>query len=312
MKYLCLFMTFVFLGCEQIIEIDPPEYNPEPVVTGLFSTDSVWTIKVHRSLGITVRQDATIQYIPDASVRITNDLGMVDVLEYQGNGDYVSSAGTIPIPNVRYTLHVDIPEETRLHATATAPPRVEIANYSFEHIGTTSAPDPFTDQIYRLMVKFSDVPGPSFYRVGVYRYEKNQYSSLDPSFLKKDSFYVQLGVDLSQSTGWACGYVEAVRPEPTSSNAGGTCDESVIIDNAFDGESYSWTGIIVIPLSTGRRELILLLSSLSQDYFEYIRTQSENYFFNPLSEPVQVHSNIEGGLGVFAGYTNTTLILPFD
>ena len=58
------------------------------------------------------------------------------------------------------------------------------------------------------------------------------------------------------------------------------------------------------------RDLLLLLSSLSEDYFEYQRTLSEQVLSGPFVEPQGVYSNIEGGLGIFAGYTNTSLLLP--
>lgn len=54
----------------------------------------------------------------------------------------------------------------------------------------------------------------------------------------------------------------------------------------------------------------LLLTSYSNDYVEYARTLLENQETGLFFEPFSVYSNIDGGLGIFAGYTNTTLILP--
>ncbi|MXW15612.1 MAG: DUF4249 family protein [Rhodothermaceae bacterium] len=62
----------------------------------------------------------------------------------------------------------------------------------------------------------------------------------------------------------------------------------------------------------GRKELRLILSSLSEDYYRYRHSLERNVSYDPLiEEPFPMYSNVSGGLGVFAGYTNTTLILPF-
>ena len=64
-------------------------------------------------------------------------------------------------------------------------------------------------------------------------------------------------------------------------------------------------------IDSGERNCVLVLSSLSEDYYRYIQSLQRNLSFDPLiEEPFPVYSNVSGGLGVFAGYTNTTLVLP--
>src|SRR5690606_17271812 len=48
----------------------------------------------------------------------------------------------------------------------------------------------------------------------------------------------------------------------------------------------------------------LRLGHLSEDYYRYLRSQElqEATEEHPFAEPVIVHSNIEGGVGIFAGY----------
>ncbi|MDE2770739.1 MAG: DUF4249 family protein [Bacteroidota bacterium] len=67
-----------------------------------------------------------------------------------------------------------------------------------------------------------------------------------------------------------------------------------------------------MPDELGRKELRLIISSLSEDYYKYLQSLERNVLYDPLTEePFPVYSNVSGGLGVFAGYTNTYLVLPF-
>ncbi|MXW15613.1 MAG: DUF4249 domain-containing protein [Rhodothermaceae bacterium] len=309
MKYPLSLLILLCLGCETIIEVDPPEYDSEPVVTSFFSPDSAWSLTMHRSLGATVKRDATREYIPDASVMIMDGSNTVDILNYHGNGRYVSSTGELPTDGIMYTLHVDFPSYTSMQAVSVAPPPAVISDYSIEALPSSEA-DPSSRSRYQLRIAFSDTPGTNFYRIGVYRRVRNY--SFDAT--DTDSVYAPIFFD-GLTPGWSCGYSsdeEVVDPiDGIVSNI--LCEEFVVIDRRFDGKDYSWHGTTPkLSDENGRKELRLILSSLSEDYYRYRHSLERNVSYDPLiEEPFPMYSNVSGGLGVFAGYTNTTLILPF-
>ncbi len=305
MKYLSLFLIFVCLGCETVIEINPPEYTPEPVATSFFSPDSVWSMTLHRSLGINAKGDTSTEYITDASVRIMDGSNMIEALNYVGNGEYRANKGRLPASSTKYTLHVDLPGATSIQATSTAPPPVPFSDYSIEKVGEGFFRD---DTIYRLKAVFKDEPNPNFYQIGIYQYVESQFPEMD-------SLYDRQSVN-ELHPGWACGYVAAAETEIDIEGGGmtggcGGLDAIVVTDRNFDGGTYPWSATVEVSEGWGRSELLLVLSSLSEEYFEYQRTLEHNLFLDPLlDEPINVYSNVSGGLGVFAGYTNTSVILP--
>ena len=305
MKYPLPLLILFFWGCETIVEVPPPEYDPEPVATGFFSPDSTWSVTMHRSLGITVKRDATHEYISDASVRIMDGSNMVDILNYQENGRYISSTGELPSYGTPYTLHVDFLGNASIQATSTAPSPVVISDYSIEYQPPEF--DIIPSSRYQLRIVFSDTPGMNFYRIGVYRRVRNQYANdeIDP-----DSVYRTIEFD-GLTPGWSCGYFDDVDPIDPGGTSG-TCKEFVVTDRLFDGKDYSWSGTTRnLADEIGRKELRLIISSLSEDYYKYLLSLERNVFHDPLTqEPFPVYSNMTGGLGVFAGYTNTNLILP--
>ena len=316
MRILLSLFILICLGCETIIEVDAPEYDSEPVVTSFFSPDTTWSVTLHQSLGANIRQDVTRQYIADATAKIFQGSNMVDNLSYVGKGEYVSTTGVGPAMGVMYTLEVDFPSKPSIEAISMAPLSIEISDYSIESLPPSSdIPPDFTDGLsrYQLRVVFSDRAGPNYYRIGVYRYGFNWYGREDAD---PDSVYRRMWFD-DYSAGWSCGYENDFVFDPLdgSGAAGGEsfCDEEfVVTDRFFDGKSYSWSGTTRdLAIDAGRNELLLIISSLSEDYYEYLKTLERNEFYDPLTEePFPMYTNVNGGLGVFAGYTNTRLVFP--
>jgi len=98
-------------------------------------------------------------------------------------------------------------------------------------------------------------------------------------------------------------------------------------DQLFDGKTYELktrayfqkTKSIIKPNTSKpttigvdtitRQELIVVLQSISESYYHYLKTiaanQSGEDFF---SEPVQIYSNIQNGLGILGSYTSSSKV----
>ena len=310
MRYLSALVLMACISCESVVDFDPPEYNTELVATSHFSPDSIWSVAVHRSLGIGIKEDASRQYFDGATVMILDGAGIVDSLIYRGTGRYRSVANKYPLSETRYTLRVDAPGESGLEAISAAPPPPLITDYSIELLGQTGEIGLYREGVYRLRIRFADASGPNFYRLGIYRYRANQDRVIDEN--APDSVYRIQHVE-TEDPGWYCNYIDAFQATLEFSSNGDYCYEAIVTDRLFDGREKSWTATLNLESGDavgGRDELLLLLSSLSEDYFEYHRTLNEQVLSDPFVEPQRVYSNVEGGLGIFAGYTNTSLLLP--
>ncbi len=312
-----LFSLFVVLslGCETIVEIDAPEYDSKPVVTSFFTPDTPWSVTLHQSLGANEKLDVATEFITDATVKILNGSSTIDILRYGGKGKYMSSSGVEPLEGMMYTLRVDFPKKPSIEAVSMAPLSVDISDYSIESLPPSSEFIDLIDDLsrYQLRVVFSDRTGLNYYRIGIYRYRSVfRREETDP-----DSIYQRLTLN-DYNLGWSCGYVDDIDVAVDPVNGGGgsigqiACEEFVVTDRLFDGKSYSWSGITYnLSRNSGRNELLLIISSLSEDYYEYLKSLERNEFYDPLiEEPFPMYSNVNDGLGVFAGYTNTRLIFP--
>ena len=76
------------------------------------------------------------------------------------------------------------------------------------------------------------------------------------------------------------------------------------IENAYNQQG----DIIRVPGDTfGVHTLHVLLRTTTEEYYNYNYTRDlqASVESNPFAQPVQVFDNIEGGLGIFAGYSQT-------
>ncbi len=209
-----------------------------------------------------------------------------------------------------YTLRADFISYASIEAVSAVPPPVIISDYSIELLPSTPSTHPFPESNYQIKITFSDTPDMNnYYRIGAYRRIRDRRIGS----IESDSVYEAVSFE-GLNLGWSCGYSDEEVNDPIDGiSVFVLCDEYVVTDRRFDGEDYSWSGTTYGNVSNrfGRKELRLVLSSLSEDYYRYIQSLQRNLSFDPLiEEPFPVYSNVSGGLGVFAGYTNTTLVLP--
>ena len=313
-RLLCALLLLTWMACETVVEIDPPAYEPELVVTSYFAPDSLWSAAIHRSLSVGVSQDPSAQYVETATVTILSGSDIVDTLRYAGRGRYVSNTERYPVAGKPYTLRAQAPGMTTAQAVSTAPEPTPISEISFENLGLISPDVPIAREYkFRLRFRLEDPPGRNFYRFGVYKFGESYFADQYPDLNLPDSVYWPIPVDAGDVS-WFCGYSEAYRGTPTTGCPGCTCDDSALTDQLFDGQSYQVSVTFSLyPSSQGnaRNEILLLVSTLSEDFFEIKRALEEHFNQNAaFSAPQDIYSNVNGGLGVFAGYSNTAVILP--
>jgi len=77
--------------------------------------------------------------------------------------------------------------------------------------------------------------------------------------------------------------------------------DAFFTDDAFSGESISLELSASYPSSPTAIQYV----SCTEEYYLYKLTLQNFYENNgnPFAQPVQIYSNIEGGLGIFAGYS---------
>ncbi|QDK77350.1 DUF4249 domain-containing protein [Spirosoma sp. KCTC 42546] len=295
----------VLLGCTSLRnEVDPSQLGlaaPKLVVSGFFCPqDTVLTVKVTRSntvVGDSISLLQTGNNITDAMVTLSEGDRSV-VLPYtninpgsdSSQSFYGISARRLPIIAGRtYKLTVVTATGQRATSTCTIPQAVDPTSIKFDSL--TETQNRRQTERYFVTVRWKDPAGQtnSYQVAGIFRYttaanvREERYNSL--SFDDENrGLFPDAGVDGTQ--------MESGRAFLTANSSTGNLQTSF----------YSQYNTATVTVN---------LLSVDQSYYRYqeaiIRQRRSRN--NPFAEPVLIPSNIEGGLGCFAGYNNATLTM---
>ncbi len=282
-------------GCETVVDLDIPSYEPRLAVYGFFSPDNAWDITLYRSAAPAEAVAAEDLVIADAVVVVSGQQGR-DTLQAVAPGRYRSSLK--PSVGEEYGLEIEAPGFDPVRALGSTPERPQVGTPRIDPIGT----DIFTKR-FRIVFTVDDPTGANYYRVGLFRdashhgreWSPISFSSTDPAFRYSPDLVGALDLE----------------------GGHGHYQIAYFNDDLFEGGSRTFELFVDLYL-TGRGNAIppadLVVTSMSESYFEYHRTlelQRYNHG-DPLAEPVGLFSNIEGGVGVFGGYANRVHVLQFD
>lgn len=335
---LCL-LALCLIACETAVEVDVPRYPAQLTVNSSFTPDSVWRVELTSNRYIL--DNAPFAAITDAEVQVAGPDGASIPLTYQGDNPYTGNSiyradGSLPRTNTPYTLRVSHPTLGSLtaHGQISDSPvpiqnvfwdTTDVRTDAYTPAGrvtygvTVALDDPPEENYYSLSILFTDAPvgerdidrdgNPEYVTVDFYRgfvgiqsddpIVDNPFLGSRAELLFKDvSFngrqYV-LKLYMTQAFGLTNGrYLDSFIPfGPFSS------------PYAYD--VYDEVGnLLYLKGSIGYRyRLYAVLRAVTEEYYNYNYTRDlqasvEN---NPFAQPVQMFDNVEGGLGIFAGYS---------
>lgn len=316
LRSLCaaLLAAGVLSACELAVEVDIPEHVPQLVAHGFFAPDSAWTIRLRRSTDIEGSEDARKLVVTDAAVRVTDETGDFSAsLAHIGEGIYSAPPGAHPVPGMAYTLEAEAPALPAVRAVSSIPAvTADIAE--LERLDDPN--DQFGREIYRLRVRIKDPPGTNYYKLELFRwspFEEVGYFGFrsivdEPGRLLA---FIEIPFESSETSFRYKDYAYFF-DSPEISGDDTSFYGAFFSDELFEGQTKSFEiTLSELPFETVESRYRLVLSVLSNDYFLYHHTallQDETVGEINIAAallqtpPVHLHSNVEKGLGVFAGY----------
>ncbi len=282
---------FIYSSCTNVVDIDQNLKKPIVTINALFRADNTWQISVTRSRNILGNMYGNYFFpVDSAVVTIYDNNGLlVETLTYSYDSSfrYYYNGNTTPVLGKTYTVKVQIENEFTIRAMSNVPLPVQISSIELD-----SSRYKITGEDIDMSITFNDVAG-----------EKNYYcvKILRDAFYLKDEDTVRFVEDV---------YYEPVDPAFQNDFTDGLT--TLIRDNLFDGDSYQFRLHMAPSFNVGNTEsLRVALLSVSEEYYQYFTTKNlqTNSSEDPFSQPTQVFSNIENGIGIFAGYSVSTIKL---
>ena len=288
-------------ACETVIEIDPPDYESELTITSNFTPDSVWSAMITKTLPIGELRDEANAFLTDAAVMVYQGESLIDRLIHDADvpGRYVSFGGIRPESNIPYRIVARAPGLRSASATSMAPPAPEITNTEIIQL---SDPDLFGDSEHQVNFSLTNRPGLNYYSFAIF------YGFLKESTTGTVQYEIEYVYMRYDSPWWYCSFTDLLNPVavPIGDNYG--CVIGILSDRSIDEPTLDFE--IKFDLSEEIMEqpdadLILAVLALSPEYVEYQGSVEEQDDFYGFGQPVNLYSNIEGGRGIFAGYSAT-------
>jgi hypothetical protein len=299
--YLVL-IIILFVECEKE-KFAIPDTGRKIVINSLITTDSIFGINVSSSL---IMDDSSrfVQenFLNNATIVVYENGEFKDSLKYsevRNLGDFFlvpnnySSKQIIPATGNEYKIVVSSPGKPEAKASITIPSFVEIEKVDTSRIKIIKTEEWQSDEAMICDVAFTDPANEkNFYLFYVYHSQNDDKAGILNYNLTFNDPIIEEELDHgSQPFGVAFS---------DKSINGSRHQFRVILDgNIFKLHNYD----LYSPFKVYERKVYFRLYTVTEDYFKYI--QSLNLFFknykNPLAEPTQVYSNVEGGYGIFAG-----------
>lgn len=301
-----LWLALTFAACETVVDVPPPPHDPKLVAQSFFSPDSLWVVRVTRT--VPFASSAPPELVDSATVEVWDGDHLVARPVRSDSGTYVAS-GTGARRGRTYTLHVEAPGFPTVEGSDALPPPPPVTDFR----ATPIAP---VDSISRRRATHIDL------------------ALDDPA--DTDNYYGLLVLQARWREDRATGRLTPMPPslfpfessDPALGESGfdfldteqTLYHEAFFTDGLFDGSTYTIDLDVQYdaprPEATVaiRRAFVVALLSVSEDFYRYWKTANEQALTNanPFAEPLRVHSNVTGGLGVFAGFQYRLLPVSAD
>jgi hypothetical protein len=302
LAYTFILVVFILLSCRKE-EIAVPDTGRKIVINGLFTTDSLFTVNLSRSL-----------YITDSNLAEENLLDNAHAVIYENN-TYVDSMLSAPIQYINLGIDIYVPPNYRSGF------KLPEAGHEYE-IRVLSPGLPDASAIVRIPepVKIESVDTTIVKLTGTFEdWESNIRMHCDIGFTDPENeknYYMLYVYRIPAFYSYSNNLVFSCQDPIVEENLNhGTMMEGVAFsDKSINGQKH----ILSITLNgkdigrpfyndenTGshRKTIYFRLYSVTGDYYKYIQTL--NLFLrsykNPLAEPAQVFSNVDGGYGIIGG-----------
>jgi hypothetical protein len=286
-KTITIISCLLLAGCELVFEVDVPFEGQQLTVNAPFTPDSVWKATV--SLNRFILNEPPFERIENAEVAVYQDGVFIDNLIHQRDGIY-KSQHTKPLPGNNYEIRVSAANYPPVIGKSNLPPAAPITNVTI----LNSKEDINGVEQSTIRLTFQDDPeATNYYQVVVLK----RYEEVRP----------RIGFVVRTYT------LQITSDDPLVQNENPVESDGLLLkDNLFNGKEAEIS--FKVPAGLYFYDYnIICLRTVSEDYYKYMTTsQLQNRTAtDPFSQPVHVHTTLENGFGIFAGYNQSTFEYGF-
>ena len=274
MKIIIPFIVLFFISCTKRIEIEMPEHQPKAVINSLFKLNEPLNVYAYKSTAITKPLSKPVE---NASINLYKDAVFIETLQFK---DSLYQSEHIVEEEATYKIIADFPNLESITATNYAPTPPTLI--STEFLGLIATSGGFDK--YQINIEIEDdVTKENYYEVVLI----NEYEYVDGSLHEED-------------------YGSRILYNTTFSDA------------SFNGATpIHKANYCVLKDYLIIKKVTLKLRAVTKEYYTYLNTLYDHLYSRQgddvfgYIEPIDMYTNIEGGYGIFAGYSEVEQVI-FD
>jgi hypothetical protein len=302
-------VSFLF-SCEKIIEFNGDEVKTKLVLNGLLTSDSI--VKIQLTESRFFLDGRPFNPINDAEVTLWKDGDSIESLQNTGEGYYTGTYVPREGDNLRITAshsrldpiecETQIVSPTPVIAVDTAFNRTIFYTYGYEYeneVWTVTDSTAHCELGGDITITFNDpadIAGYYLLTLDLYTRYANGRVDIRPLYFTSDDMVFQTNNEL-----------------PFNDKDGDSRALHLFSDELFDGKEdkqlkikLGKSSISYLPGTDTNYKIRVTLQSLSPSYYMYLKTREANSDSDLFTEPVQIYTNIKGGIGIFGNYSNST------
>lgn len=297
-KYLFLSFVLIVFSCSDIIDIDIPKSVDNIVVNSLFEAGN--PIEVEISTTTTIENGET-KFVNDATVELWSENIFLEQFIFDQSGLYKSEI--VPELNNYYKLIIKMVNGDTLICGDSIPSIVSITDAYFIYPAGFEITEVKIGNYAEAYVTFKDPGGEvNYYEISMYgsKYQSNELYGIETS--SDDPNVLSEGISRYEP-----GFI-------------------LLSDRNFNGSAYTLK-MKFNSSSYWDNKIYVNVMNVSPAFFEYKKTIVKQLYYQEgiqniddiqdmsnltiIGEPVNIYSNVVNGLGIFASYTSTTMLLEF-
>ena len=312
MKKILFFLIIItgLTSCVEVLDIKLDDEDKMLVLNGIFATDSNVSVNISRSINA-LEGDAFIKFVDDADVSLYSGGNFLAKMTYDTNGYY--TADVKPVEGQTYTV-VAKEGDKEVSAQTTIPTAVELSTFEVNiNIDSTTETwtDPETGQTF-------DTTFYTYPDQGELYFEFNDPPNQRNYYLVTAGFKIPNIVYDNNGNPYIHGYRKESSYLDISGNENYVYYSNDIVtgyafsDYLFDGKKKKIKANFgLYPLSSEiETDAVFYVSfySISEDFYKFIESYDkyEATVGNPFAEPVNIFTNIDGGVGILASVNGVT------
>ncbi|MCY4232433.1 MAG: DUF4249 family protein [Bacteroidetes bacterium] len=307
-KWTVILLFALLCGCESPVELNTPEdYQAKLVVESHFSPDSLWWLRVRKSASIMDTISTSSELItPDVTVIISGENNFSDTLQYDTRGIFRSVHVHRPVSGMIYTTQVSATGYPQVEASSEAP----ILKSNLLTVSKIDVDDSLGTETYSLRFQVEDMPGSNYYQASIS--QAVPFCDSDTAGIvihdAPDALLYYDRLTFESNSPLFRDFIETL-DDPTLPAIDENFWRPYFSDKLFESTIQQFEITFESKLLKSiQSRFILEIWALSDELFAYERSlaiHDINFGLPNIarSTPISLYSNVQNGLGIFAGFT---------